>query len=411
MSWVENLNTPFAIKTGDGKTFKPKWLSPAMSRDFNTAEFNFVNVPGTFVDRKQPLGRKFPLEFCFDGPDHLEDAAEFDTSSLDNRAWNITHPYYGLLVVQPTSINYDNTSYNVTRITCTVLETITDEFPKGTDAPVDVIAVQIQGADELSAQSYAQNIVPGIKDKNAMRAANTNNYKSGIKQVDFSFAEQYFNAFNTANSAIDSATANPLAAMRTTQAIIQAPAKFAATVQTRHNLLTEQFESLRTATFNAPIGAISKSIKFLYQTYGGTNITAMCLTAATPGASDYTNSNQALSVIDLLLRNYRRYLADLDNLQTLTGGTPTSFIPDAEAMQALATLLNYTLSNLYNIALNGKQERSFLLENDSNWIVLTHRLYGLQPDDSTLTTLIEQNNAGLNEMLLVRKGRKIIYYV
>jgi ABC-type Na+ transport system ATPase subunit NatA len=54
---------------------------------------------------------------------------------------------------------------------------------------------------------------------------------------------------------------------------------------------------------------------------------------------------------------------------------------------------------------------SIVLEYDSNWIVLAHRFYGLQSDDSTLTKLIHENGAGLTTMLKVPKNSLIKYYV
>jgi hypothetical protein len=80
-------------------------------------------------------------------------------------------------------------------------------------------------------------------------------------------------------------------------------------------------------------------------------------------------------------------------------------------MNDLTNLINFTLSNLFNIALGAKQERFVFLETDSNVILLAHRFYGLVPDDSTIDELIEQNEIGLTEILNIKAGRKIIYFI
>ena len=115
--------------------------------------------------------------------------------------------------------------------------------------------------------------------------------------------------------------------------------------------------------------------------------------------------------MDVLLAANTTYIQTLEGIQSENGGSVDSFIPDANALQQLNALLNYTVANLFVIAMDAKQERSIILEEDSNWIVLAHRFYGLKQDDSTIEELIKNNNAGLNEMLQVRKNRKIVYYV
>jgi len=73
-------------------------------------------------------------------------------------------------------------------------------------------------------------------------------------------------------------------------------------------------------------------------------------------------------------------------------------------------LVNYTISNLFNIAINAKQERSIIVEDDTNLVALAHRFYGLAPDDSTIEDLMLGNKIGLSELLIIKKGRKISYY-
>jgi len=77
----------------------------------------------------------------------------------------------------------------------------------------------------------------------------------------------------------------------------------------------------------------------------------------------------------------------------------------------LNLLLNYTLSNLFNIALNAKQERNQILTEDSNWILLTHKFYGLDAEDANIVQLMEQNKAGLSSVLQVEKNTRVYYYV
>src|SRR4051812_32567908 len=119
MSWVDKLKNRIKIQMGDGKIYFPSWIPDHKRVEYNTAEFEFPNVEGTLVKRGTPLGRKYNLKLFFSGPDHLDDSDAFESSASDNRPWTIFHPYHGTIICQPTSLDFDNSNYNVTEITGT----------------------------------------------------------------------------------------------------------------------------------------------------------------------------------------------------------------------------------------------------------------------------------------------------
>lgn len=408
MSWLEKIKTDFSIKTGDGRVYKPKWKNPTKSIEYNTAEFDFIEKDGTLVKRARARGAKYPLEIYFDGEDHLDVAQAFEISAKDSRAWAIEHPVYGPITVQPTSLEFDNTNYNISKVTGTLIETITDENPQSTVAPVDQIVSTTDEVNETFSQSFSSNVIPSTNDIARLSDNNTRLYKEGIKLVKLKEqAEEYFNLYNKANTAIIRTTSDPLAAMRALQAVITYPAYITASTKSRLNTLVNQFNQLTESISNL----FGKSDKRIYENNGGELITAMALTTATPQSGDYGNRNDVVRVIDTLQSAYNLYMETLDDLQTDNGGGPDSFIPDAGSLIQLNKLVNYTISNLFDIALNSKQERAIFCEEDTNIILLAHRFYGLLPDDSTIEQLMVQNDISLNELLHIRKGRKIIYYV
>jgi hypothetical protein len=114
---------------------------------------------------------------------------------------------------------------------------------------------------------------------------------------------------------------------------------------------------------------------------------------------DYQNANDVLDAVDIILEVYNQYITNLDVLQTDIGGATDSYIPNYEMTTGLSNLINYTVSQLLNIAVNSKQERILYLENDSNVILLAHRFYGLTENDTTIPSgamvkivKIENNN-------------------
>ncbi len=46
-----------------------------------------------------------------------------------------------------------------------------------------------------------------------------------------------------------------------------------------------------------------------------------------------------------------------------------------------------------------------------NVILLSHKFYGSDENDDNLQKFIDTNNIGLNELLNISKGRKVIYYI
>lgn len=406
MSWTDNIQQDLVITTGDGKQYKPLWLNAQKGMEFNIAVFNFPNIDGTLIRRSKAKGRVFPIEIYFTGDDHLTTAKAFEKSSLDIRAWKINHPFYDNIIAHPAGLNFDNTQYNVSKITGILFETIVEDNPKTTIDPVDNILIDKGNVDSSFTNAFTET--PSSSDINNLNANNSTQYKKskGIIKIPAE-AENYFNLFNKANAAVTNAIAQPLLAIQATQALITAPAQFSNSVQNRVQQLSSNFSVLG----NNITGITDKSSKQIYENNGGTLISSEALAAATPQDGDYSNRTDVLNIIQFILGDYNTYLNNLDSLQSENGGTPESYIPDANSLILLNDLINSTVSNLFTIALSAKSERSLLLEQDSNWIVLTHRFYSLDPFDNNLSLLMAQNNVGLNEILQVKKGRKIIYYI
>ena len=408
MSWIEQIKKDLIIQTGDGKEYRPHWMNASKSVEYNVAEFDFPNIEGTLVNRGTPRGSKYNIEFYFQGDNHLSDSRTFETSAKDKRAWTISHPFYGRIIVHPTSLTFDNTQLNVSKITGTIIETITEDFPNTTVAPVDKIDEDVTAVNETLSTAF-ENEAKDItaSEINQLQANNNQLYDKGKGIADSEFAEDYFNAFNTANAEIATATSEPLAAARAIQAVIVAPARFATSVRNRLMVMSNQFDALHDTVSTA----LTKNLKSIFQNNGGSLISGMALAASTPQSDDYGNSNDVLTVIQTILGAYDDYLTDLDELQSDNGGNPDSFIPDANSIIQLNNLINFTVANLFNIAVNARQERSIYVEEDTNIIILAHRFYGLVADDNTINEILRTNNLGLNGILQVRKGTLIKYYI
>jgi hypothetical protein len=404
MSWLDKVKSELVIKAGDGTEYRPDWLNANRGKEFNITEFDFPNVNGTLVYRTTPKGQRYNLELYFQGENHLDVANNFMLSANDRRAWTLTHPYYGRLLVQPTSISIDNSNSNLSKISCPVIETITDIFPKGSQDALANIQNSATTTNAFFAKSFGQ-ITPTPTTINLLNLNVLRAYRNMLKATGEGMINDVVNAYNEAVSFIAEAATEPIEVMEKTQALLIMPASFALTAQQRFAVLTTQFNGQRNDLPNI----LKKEEKKAYESNVAATLTAISLTAATPLENDFSYQIDALNTIDFILDSFNQYVSDLDSLQSNNNNSPTAYIPDYESLLNLSQLVNYTASNLFSIALNGKQERSFLLEEDSNWVLLTHRLYGLS--ELNIETLIKNNNAGLKEALNVEKGRQIKYYV
>lgn len=152
---------------------------------------------------------------------------------------------------------------------------------------------------------------------------------------------------------------------------------------------------------------MNKNSKKTYENNAGTVVSSMAVASITN--PDYKSRDEVIAQMNNIIDTYNQYITNLDGFQDLNGGNPNNYIPDAGSITGLGSLVNITISNLLSIALNSKQERVIYCEADTNMIVLAHRLYGL--DDNSINDFITTNSIGINEMIQIKKGRKIVWYI
>lgn len=406
MSWLDKIQDGLIITTADNKQYKPNWLRPQKETTWNNSAFDFIEKEGTLIKKKKRQGRKIIIDLFFQGDDHLQIADDFDKSCNDERPIIFQHPYYGTLTVHITSILQDNSQYNVSRLGCVILETIAETNPI---IAIDVVS-QIPKLKEIADTDLELVLTQPISasDANVIKTSTKDIYGKGVPVITLPEEfQEYNNVFSTASTYVNTITATPLLAIRATIAMINKPALFSISTEARLNLLVDQFNVLRnTIGFLTSVGS-----KQVYQIQGNALISAMCNAAITPLPGNYTNNTSVFKIIDKIIGRYNEYINDLDDLQGKNGGNPLNFIPDANTINQLDNMFSMTLSNLNEIALSARKERFIFLAEDTNLYELTNRLYSLDPDDKNIEELMENNNMGPNDILQLRKGRKILYYI
>ncbi len=406
MTWQDRIKNNLRITTAAGKVFNVVWDKPSYTTEWNGTKYSFLEIPGTLAKKKTLLGREYPLEFYFQGADHLDQCADFMDAMDDKRPVTIDHPYYNTIIAQLFSIAVDHTGLNISKITTTAIETITEQGIVSTIDPIDTIALFKANLDTVNEAELTQP--PSIADVNTLQTVTAKNYSEGLKIISLpEDAQSYFNAFSAAQSAINVATASPLLAMRATIAMINLPGQFVTDVKIRINTLVNQFGILRNTLHNL----FTVPSKQIFEIQGNALISSICTAATSPLSGNYRNKPDVLNIIKIVFSNYKQFLADLDSIQDPNGSSPNYFIPGAEALNILTDLVSLTISSLLQIALNGRQERRIILMHDTNLIKFTKKYYGLDPQDNNILEMMENNSITYDKVLILEKGREMIYYI
>lgn len=403
MSWIERVKNDIIITTGDGKRYEPLYMIGTKQVSYNIAEFNFPNVAGTLVRRGTPQGARFDINIVFQGEFNIETAQEFERSCANSNHWVINHPMYGDFNCHPISLTYDSSGLNMTRITGTVIETILEDFPTAIPDAAGTARDYFDEHLERMVESFANTILDPSQGV-ALAQINQNAFDTVTPQIrDDNQYNDFFNVFNSANAAVINATSQAGGAIGSVYRVVTYPALLVQSVRSRLSLIQSQLNQLT--------GLLSFGNAQIYESQGGALISGMILTAVTPQGNDYQNAVEVLEISDIIVQSFNDYVDNLDTVQSPDGIQLDSYIPAVEPLQTLSDGVYFTVSQLMQIALQAQQERVFVLDRDMDVINLTHRFYGLDLADANLTRLMESNNIGINELLEMKKGRKILYYV
>lgn len=419
MSWLDKVSKDYVITLTVGERlstakrvdYKPNWLNAARTVEYNIAEFNFKNQRGTLVRRGTPMGTRYDLEIYFQGENNLDVATKFLNDAQWQYPWQINHPMYGGLYVQPMSLRLDDSSFNVTRVTGTVMETLgANNRPRIDIDPIDVVKTKKLDTDIVAARAYEVAIPEALASDVSQMQTNASFLEAGATAFATitEDAQAARNAYNRAFADINNALDGTFNAIRSIQDLINLPATFASSVNTRVAYLYG-----KTLDLYATISTlVTPRQKRLYENNVGTLVTSMCFAATTNVTQvDYRNRNDVIQVFDYIITGYNKYLNDLDILQTSTGDTPDSYVPDFDVLVKIGDVVKYTGAWLLSLSETAAQQRVYRTEQDTNIILMAYKFYGLLPDDSTIDRVISENNIGLNEILQIKKGRDLVYYV
>ena len=408
MAWTDDIRVKLTIITGDGKEYQPHWLNASVVVPYNVTEFNFPEVKGTYVDRREQLGSKFSLEIYFQGADHLEEMKAFVKSAEDRRPWVIIHPFYDILNVQPAALNIDNSDYNVSKISITATQTIERTYPVTIIIPIDKIDEDIQFINDVVIDQLTSP-----DQKLLLNQVNDFSVKTEPKIEVSEDSQEFAIKTNDTKEKIVNISTDRKAAIISFQDLLSAPRDFQQSVDSKMLMISSNFDTLTNQISGTiqDIKNLPNDLKNTFEAFGVSLLNSLCSIVSNPSENDYGTRNDINRTIELIISMQNSFMSTLDDLEVGTGGNPTDYQPNQETIIRLNNLVNFTVSNLFIIAKNSKQERSEILTEDSDFITLSHKFYGLRSNDVTIDELMSENNLGLNGILNIKKGTEIKYYI
>lgn len=405
MSWQDRLqNIDFKITTGDGKSFEPLWINGESSIEFNAKKYEFINVPGSRIDRKRPKGENFPLQFYFQGSDNIEQVANFIKSAKDPRPWKVQHPFYGNITGQPLKISRYDDNYNVTRIVVDFWETLTGDFPKSKVSSRDLIQSKVTDLKTAGVTSYVSGAAPSSRDILTIKE-NTKDVSAKFNRIQTTETSiEYRNTFATSIKLVDNLIAEPGKLIESNQKLVSLPATYDQPVATRINTLGIAFDELKSM-----LG--TRNDKYYVESQGSTIIGSMSTAAMTPQADDYTTRSQVNAVAQKISTVYSDYLETMDNAQVDRYDVANAWSQNSTLQQILSEVVQDTLANLYQLAFESKQEMVVEVPAQTNLIVAAHKYMGLDATDENLERFRTINNIRNDELFRIHKGRQLKYFV
>lgn len=392
MSWLTKIqNIKIEIVTGDGKSYFPIFNSASDTTPTNEAVFEFVDKKGGLVLRGEIGVKQYSVELHFVGEDNIDTVNEFEKSAEDKRPWTLIHPYYGTRTVQPSALNYDRSSLNDIIFSTTLYETISDLHP---GEEIDVQSDVIDSVDTVSesaienAEQVSQSTTLRIIDKYKASAVTDEDYQNII-----SYGNEVLNNIDDA-----------AAFMRYNANLLRAPAKYYDSIENRINSLIEAFNELKLASHLGNYFENSSSILL-----SGICEAAVLLSSDVSNAqdlpelpNDYKTRNSILSVINTISTITDEFFSLLSTNQT------NGYLPNYILIRELFNTITKTIGQLFILAQDALQERNYILLEDMTVPTLHHRLYGNITD---IEDFVKYNSIGINELLIVPKGREVKYFV
>jgi prophage DNA circulation protein len=372
--------------------------------DLRGTVYEFPDAQGSYVQRTGRSGNRYPLRLIFSGPDHVEQAEDFEQALLAPGVGKLEHPVYGPVDVVP----YGDlareerlvTEGNQTTLELTFYETLRQVYAIASGDPATAAVSAVTRYNDAARNKLLSlgGLVtsPEFKAKYSRLLDDT---KSGLSKVAaYSQAsETRFNAiYDSVNGGISLLVGDPLTLASQTTSFIESAARAPSRILDR----LAAYGNLAASIIQRGI-ALTPLDLHSSDLFVATHVIGQSLSVLD---HTFTTKPEAIGAAQSIAATFDAVVAWRDASFTAT--------PDAgadelhEALQdTVATVTGYLVQLSFTLL----QERRVRLAGPRCPLELCAELYGAL--DEKLQFFIDSNALSWDEHLLIPAGREVVYYV
>jgi prophage DNA circulation protein len=458
MSWKDRLRPGITLASPLGASFSAKWRGDDITFQ---KRVNRAAHPDQDGDSSQDLGLNSPdtpLTFFFDGPDHDTEALRFSRALAERGVWRVTHPVYGLMLLQPVKITLrvlPVDSCNVTMVLGEWFQPIPDASAvAAAGVPFPSVFSAASGAAGAPASRYR----PAAASRSAL-ASSAGRVSDPAAAVEAAVEALSDAALSDAAQITPKAAASAVAAQSASWQIRKgldavktilrsANARITAIMGTINDLTMQPYLDIAAVSgaviqlAESPglvLGSVAARVS-MFVRLGRRIITdlpaavgfsaaraAAALTgelwinAVTAGLGKTVTGGRPETRAEALsaLSQYRAFAAEsrdaLDALSKASAASPieAQYFPRASSAEAVLTLNAAVARYIMGIAFDLKTEKRITLERPTSPLLLAVKEYNCPASEADyyFDLLRRSNNLHGKELLLLDRQREIVIYV
>ena len=414
MAWTDRIReAAYTSPSGTRLTFDYENVSVTVEK--KTMGFEFPDADGTFVQDLGNTGRRYPLRVFFWGSDYDLEAEAFEAALLERGAGKLEHPIYGTVDVVPfgaiTRRDDLKTGANQAIFEITFWQTIGLIYPKSQSDPASEVIESVDEYNVAASEAFEEAVsldsaVEEVTFKNEYLAI-LDTVSAGLQAIadtEEAVKKQFEAVVDSINQGIDVLISQPLTLAFQTAILIQAPARALTSITAR----LSAYRDLALSIISGDGGVVSPSTDSSASNEFHTNDLYVSTYSTGSVVSvvnhEFTTKSEAIEAAEFVL----------EQLDSVTNWRDANFqslgeIDTGGAYQQLQSAVALTAGFLVELSFSLKQERRVVLSRDRTIIDLVAEFYG--EVDTQLDFFINSNDLSGSEILEVKKGREVVYYV
>jgi hypothetical protein len=325
---------------------------------------------------------------------------------------NLLYNYYGTINGQPTSLTRNDESYGNVSFSVDFWETITEISPVKRTSVKDVLRVKSASLVDNSARIYASKSKPEPVNVSEVKFTSEKNFSlidkvAELKEVGSEKTSAFKLKKNKSLNSLDKLIEEPFEVLKSINGVLFSAYDFDISKDIKLGLYGEMYEEIK----NLLLLNSDKSTKAYFEAVEAVILISLANSLTNPIEGDFLSRSDVLSSAQFLNDLYQDYLLTLDNIQVGFDSVENSFFASAEVQNDLQDIVLRSLDSLYDLAFESKQERTVVLDSDTDLFLLVHKYIGLDSEDLNLEKFRQLNKIKYKKLFLVKKGTSVKYLV